>query len=166
MKIIRNLAIGLLVVIALAAIGGIIFIKTMDFNRYRGEIATLVKNATGRDLTIAGDLGVTISLSPALVVDNVRLANVAWGKEPDMVNIKHLEAQMELMPLLHKEIRVTRILLVEPDILLEKDAAGNGNWVFSPPAAKEEKTAAGGAGTLPLPVIQQVTITNGRLRFF
>ena len=66
---------GLVVVI----VGGaVIAVKSIDFNQYRSTIADQVKLATGRDLKIAGDLDVGISLTPTVSVNDVSFSNASW----------------------------------------------------------------------------------------
>jgi uncharacterized protein involved in outer membrane biogenesis len=153
---------GLVVVI----VGGaVIAVKSIDFNQYRSTIADQVKLATGRDLKIAGDLDVGISLTPTVSVNDVSFSNASWGSRPEMVTVKRFEGQLELLPLISGDIRVKRIVLKGADILLETDAKGQGNWVFAPasPAAQTESAPAeGGSGKLPTVnnvAFEDVTIT-------
>ena len=153
---------GLVVVI----VGGaIIAVKSIDFNQYRSIIADQAKLATGRDLKIAGDLDVGISLTPTVSVNDVSFTNASWGSRPEMVTVKRFEGQLELLPLISGEIRVKRIVLKGADILLETDAKGQGNWTFGPasPAAQTESAPAeGGSGKLPTVsnvAFEDVTIT-------
>ena len=41
-----------------------------------------------------------------------------------------MEVELALLPLLSRQVEVRRLLLVEPDILLETDAEGRPNWWF------------------------------------
>src|SRR3546814_10312183 len=75
MRIGTVLKIAALLVVALA-VAGVVVVQNMDFNQYKGLIAAKVKEATGRDLAINGDLKLDIlTLSPSLVVNDVRFAN-------------------------------------------------------------------------------------------
>ena len=44
------------------------------------------------------------------------------------------QAQVALLPLLSRRVDILRFTLVEPQILLETDARGRGNWAFGEPA--------------------------------
>src|SRR3546814_9074802 len=67
MRIGTVLKIAALLVVALA-VAGVVVVQNMDFNQYKGLIAAKVKEATGRDLAINGDLKLDIlTLSPSLV---------------------------------------------------------------------------------------------------
>ncbi|MBE9556797.1 MAG: AsmA family protein, partial [Proteobacteria bacterium] len=106
-----------LLVVALV-VGAIAVLMTTDFNQYKPLIAEETKKATGRDLVIAGDLELGISLTPSVSVSGVTLSNAKWGKRPEMIKVERFEAQMSLIPLAFGIIDVTRIVLVGADILL------------------------------------------------
>ena len=157
-----------LVVVAIA------IVYSIDINSYRGEITAEFKKATGRDLTIGGEIDLSISLSPAVVVEDVAIANADWGSRPEMVKLKRAEAQVELLPLIIGNIRVIRLILVEPDILLETNSEGVPNWEFEPAEAEAGKASAkkdtdgddAGSGEAPqIPIFDRIEIRQGRLVF-
>ena len=127
----RTILIGLVVLVVVIVAGAVILVMSIDFNQYKGLVAEQVKKATGRELTIAGDFKLAPSLTPAVAVDNVSLANVAGGSRPNMVTLKRLEVQLQLLPLLSRQVKVDRLVLDGADILLETDKNGRGNWVMS-----------------------------------
>lgn len=160
-KILAVIAVLLVAVV----VAGVAVLKSMDFNEYRGLIAEQVKAATGRDLTIAGDLRLDISLTPAVAVEGVTFANAAWGSRPEMVTLRRLEVQVELLPLFTGDVRVTRIVLVGLDALLETDAKGRGNWEFAAPEEAAGKAAAEDGGAAPLPVVHEVHIRDLKVTY-
>ncbi len=164
MRLTRILAVfvGLLAVgvIALAA-----FLKSIDLNEYRDLIAEQVKQATGRDLKLAGETQLTVSLTPTITVSDVSFSNAAWGSRPEMVVARRVEVQIELLPLISGNINVKRLVLVEPDVLLETDAQGRGNWELEEPVAgtSDGRAAGSSSGDAVIPMIQEILITGGRL---
>ena len=118
--------------------GIFIVLATLDINQYKGLIQEQVTAATGRTFTIDGDLELALSLNPAIQLNGVRFQNAAWGSRPDMAVIERIEASVPLIPLLSGNIEVTRLALIKPDILLERNADGRANWDFS-----SAETAAG-----------------------
>ena len=87
-----------------------------------------MKQATGCKLLIGGDFGLALSLTPTVTIDNVFLTNFPGGSRPEMVTLKRLQVQLQLLPLLSREIRVDRQVLDGADALLETDRKGRGNW--------------------------------------
>ena len=162
----RILLVVVVIVVGLGA-AGVAILKTLDFNQYRAVVAEKVFEATGRKLTIAGDLDLAISFSPALRLEGVTFANADWGTRPEMAKLDRLEAQVELIPLLSGEARITRILVSGLDVLVETDAEGQGNWTFgqkeeAAPAATEGRESSG----MPVqPVVQEVVLENAKVTY-
>jgi uncharacterized protein involved in outer membrane biogenesis len=152
----------LLIAVVVAAVA---VLSSLDFNDYKGVIAEEAKKATGRDLKIAGDLKLNISLTPSLYVDGVTFANASWGSRPEMVTLQRLEAEVALVPLLSSKIDVKRLVLIGLDLLAETDKQGRGNWQFGAagekPAASAEASSGGGA----LPLVRKVHIKDLRLTY-
>ncbi len=157
--------IALAIVIPVPLIGFAVFALTFDPDSVKPRIEQAVKRATGRDLALNGPLGLKLSLWPTLEARDVALANVAGGSRPQMVTLQRLEAQVALLPLLHRSIEVERLVLVDPDILLETDAQGRPNWRFGPEVPSEAlPQAEPHVPAAPLAVaVRQVTVEGGRL---
>ena len=160
--------------ILIAAAAALLY--SIDVNSYRDEIAAEFRRATGRGLTIGGDIDLSISLNPAIVVNRVAVANADWGSRPSMALLERAEAEVELLPLLAGDIRVTRLILVEPDILLEVNADGLSNWRTGPrrdgrsgaPARsgeKDEREGEAGGGPPSVPAFNHVEVRRGRLTY-
>ena len=165
---------ALAVAVLVAAAAAVLY--SIDVNSYRDEIAAEFRKATGRDLAIGGDIDLSISLSPAVVVERVAIANAGWGSRPLMVALERAEAEVELLPLLAGDIRVTRLILVEPDILLETNADGLSNWQTGPPsddrsraparsAEEAERKEKADSGPPTVPIFNHVEIRRGRLTY-
>ena len=137
-KVIFSLVLILLLVVI---VGGYIFIKTFDFNKYKDYVTELASKELGRELVINGDASIGLSLTPTIVIEDVELANAPWAANPQMVKIESLEVQFSLLPLLKKQIEISNINLIKPQIFLEVAANGEQNWVFKLPAKTEAKPA-------------------------
>jgi uncharacterized protein involved in outer membrane biogenesis len=142
--LIKTLRIGF-ALIAVLVIGLVaaaaVFIYTADYNRHKGLIEKAVMDATGRQLAIKGDLTIAMSLPPELAVTDVTLANAPWGSRPQMAHIGQLRLRLKVLPLLMREVDITRVRLIDTDLLLESGAGGQANWQFS-----HEATSRAGAG--------------------
>lgn len=121
-------------VVALLLIGAAIAIKTLDPNRFVGPLASRIKAATGRELSVHGPIEYKLSLTPKVVLPDVAFENAPWSKTRQMLTAKRVEARVALLPLLSRRFDVIDFILVEPVITLETDASGRGNWEFGPPA--------------------------------
>ncbi len=134
-RLVRIIALAVGGVILLAVAGVAIFVATFDPNSHKAQIIAAVQAATGRELTIGGRIGLSLSLRPTLEVSDVALGNPPGFSRPQMATLQHLELRLALIPLLSKQIRVDQLLLRKPDILLETNAKGQSNWEFGPIAS-------------------------------
>jgi uncharacterized protein involved in outer membrane biogenesis len=121
-------------VVLLLLIAVLVVPQFIDWNRYKGDIAAEASRLTGRDVTIGGDIGFSVLPAPALVVNDLRVANLPGGVATDMARLRKAEVHVALMPLLSRRIEVTQVTLVEPVIALEVLADGRNNWTFTPDA--------------------------------
>jgi hypothetical protein len=121
--------IGVFLIIALMA-AVYVFLATYDFNKLKPRVARMVKDATGRELKLGGEIDLAIGFSPALVVTDVTFANAPWGSQPQMIKVEKLRAQVRLLPLLFRDVKVKHIGLAGVEVLIETDPNGQGNWDF------------------------------------
>ena len=118
-----------------------VFLYTFDYNKLKPRIARMVKDATGRELNIGGEIDLVIGLAPSLVVTDITFANASWGSQPDMIRMNRLQAQVRLLPLLTRDVDLKKIALTGVAVLLETGPDGQGNWQF--PAAETPAKSAG-----------------------
>ncbi|HXX85071.1 MAG TPA: AsmA family protein [Casimicrobiaceae bacterium] len=158
----------------LAIVGGVILllliavaiaISTVDPKTFVGPIQSYIKDVTGRELTIRGGIDLRLSLEPKVVVEDVALSNAPWGKAPQMISAKRVEAQLALLPLLRRDFEVRSFELVEPTIALETDSKGTGNWEFHGPATGASAHAPAAAAPLGGLFVGDLAITNGSLSY-
>ena len=150
---------GLLALVVAVVVAGVAILSTMDFEEYRGVIEAEAEKATGRKLTIAGAIDLNISLSPAISIEDIRFANADWGSRPEMVSVKRFELEVAILPLFSGEIQVKRLVVVAPDILLETDSQGRGNWEIAG-AAKDPEAATEADGDITLPSIDNAVVRD------
>lgn len=158
----------------LAIIGGVVLllliavaiaISTVDPKTFVGPIQKHIKDATGRELTIRGGIDLKLSLEPRVVVEDVALSNAPWGKAPQMISAKRVEAQLALLPLLRRDFEVRSFALIEPTIALETDSKGTGNWEFHDSTADGSTRAPAAATPLGGLFVGDLAITNGSLSY-
>jgi AsmA family protein len=129
MKVIKVLgaAVGVGAILVIAVL---VYLSTLDINEYKALIAQQIEEATGRSVRIKGELELSVSLTPSVVLRGVSFANAGWGTRPTMISARKVQGSVEIIPLLTGEIRVRRLEVVQPEILLETNTQGVGNWVF------------------------------------
>jgi AsmA protein len=116
---------GLIVVLVILA--AIILPRFFDPNDFRGQIADAVREQTGRELIIEGDLKLTVIPWLGVSIGRTSLSNdPAYGDTP-MVAIEDASVGVRLMPLLSRRIEVSEVRLEGLRLNLVRDAAGT-NW--------------------------------------
>jgi uncharacterized protein involved in outer membrane biogenesis len=151
--------------VALVLIAVAIAVATVDVDSFAEPLAARVSAATGRPFKIGGPLSLHVSLEPTLRADNVTLGNAPWGQGPDMMTIGRLEAQVALLPLLHRRFEIVRVTLVDPVITLETDKTGRGNWAFGEPGTSATPPAGAASAAAPALGVGEVEIRNGTLNY-
>lgn len=161
---------GLVVVVVLSAPFWLPALVPVD--TVKQEIAKAAREATGRELRIAGD--VRLAVFPRLEVEanDVSFANAPGAREPQMAALRQLLVQLQVLPLLAGEVKVDSFILVEPVIHLEVDRQGKPNWQFDlakteKPAAQQQAPAGTGAGGPALSGLSlgDVRLERGRLTY-
>lgn len=143
MKKFLGIVLGLVAVLAIAVV---VLPGVIDWNDYKGIIQARLKGLTGRDVVIGGDIHIAILPAPAVIAQNVRMANANGGSAAEMVRLKSVEVQVALGPLLGGNVQVETVKLVDPIIELERLSDGRVNWEFAP-----IRTENDGSTSAPLP---------------
>lgn len=119
-----------IVVVAIVLIGGLIaFVAlTFDPNDYKQEVVDAVKEQTGRDLTIDGDIGLTLFPWLGVTTGGVALSNAA-GFTPDVfARTESVSVRVKLMPLLSRSVEMDTVSVQGLTLNLGRDKDGNTNW--------------------------------------
>lgn len=175
---VKKLLIGLAVVIVLIIVAAIAVPFFIPLDTYKGKIIALVKTETGRDLKIDGPVHFSLLPSVALEANDVSLSNPPGAASPNMVQLKTLDVELKLLPLLHGGLEISQFKLVQPAIALEIDKQGKPSWAFTTPAPSgaapqaappvNSAPAAGGASSGPdfsAISLGDVSIVDGRASY-
>jgi AsmA protein len=169
----KKLLIGVAILIVLIVAAAVIIPPLVPLNAYKAKIATAVKQATGRDLRISGSVHFSLLPSLALEANDVALSNPPGYASPNMVQLKTLDVDLKLLPLLHGAIAVDRLKLVDPAIALEVDKNGHPNWAFAPspttptaPSHAPAPAAPNSGSGFPSLSFADVSIVNGQISYF
>jgi AsmA protein len=159
-KVLAGLAGGiiLLIVVGLLAVWALV-----NPNDYKGRIAAAVKESTGRELILKGDIKLSVFPWVALELGPASLGNPpGFGAEPFLA-FNHAAVRISLWRLLSKRMDVQRVEIDGLDLILMKDARGTGNWENfgqkTHTANPTEHTAVDG------PVLAGIRVTNGRVSY-
>src|SRR5690348_9549158 len=141
--------------IALAAAIGVLVIAVIvvpfliPTGTWKTQIEQRVSTATGRKLTIAGPVHLSLVPAVAFVANDVTLANAPGARDATMATIGKLEVRVRLLPLLSGTLAIDRFVVEKPVIHLEVNRQGQPNWNFSgterPAATAQPPTRSAGS---------------------
>ena len=166
----------LVVVIALGVLAAAAVLALPHFispERIKQELVARVQEATGRTLKIEGALDFTVFPALGVQAQKVSLSGPEGFGDKPFVALEELQVSVALMPLLSKDIQITRFVLTDPVIVLHKNKGGKGNWEFTPakPAAApaeatQNKPQQASEGGLPKNLrLSDIEVKNGALLY-
>src|SRR4030095_545684 len=139
----RRALIWLFSVFGIIAIAIAIFFSTLDQNKAKKYISGGVSKATGRQLSINGDLKLDLGWISRLSASQIQFANAQWSKHPQMVEIGLFDVQIDLWQLLSKfRVVLPTVTIFQPKVILEKNAEGSANWDFGTATDRAHSRAA------------------------
>lgn len=135
----------------------LLFLTFADWNALRGPISRFASAATGREISIQGDLDVDPwRLNPRIRVEGLHIGNPAQFRDRgEFAVVNNAEATVRWPPLFVGHLDFVRLDLNGADISLYRGANGVSNW--SP--------NAGRGRPLNLPAIRYFSLNEGQLRF-
>jgi AsmA family protein len=142
----------------LAAFVALVALVLANANFLRGPISNYVSKKLDRPFAIHGNLDIGLFRHPHVRVNDIVLGNTAWGSRATMLELKQAVISIELLPLFRGRVVLPEVRLVQPDVLLERDDAGNANWTFG----KDEQTQSGKSNP---PEIRSLWIEKGKVTF-
>lgn len=151
---------GLIGLAASIVATAIILLATIDLRPWIERYAT---QTLDHRLTI-GALRIRWGNPLSLEITDLRLANAAWSTSADMVRIERIVAEIDLLSLVRGVWRFERLDVTKPEIVLQRDATGTGNWRFSAAASPRDRRIAPNkrAGS---PVLIDFRLRRGELTY-
>jgi AsmA protein len=129
----------LFTVLLLVLTAATVFILTFDANRYKTDIVAAVKEKTGRELEISGDIGLSVYPDIALKLGQVKLGNAAGFTGESFAAADSARVTVQLMPLLEQQLRVNEVTLQGLTLNLQRNKSGVTNWADLLPANSSQK---------------------------
>jgi AsmA protein len=160
LKVLGGLVAGIAVLACAALLGVWLLVNP---NHYKGRIAAAVKESTGRELQLSGDIKLSVFPWVALELGPAALGNLpGFGEEP-FLSLTHASVRVKLLPLLRERLEVARLDIDGLNVRLRKNAEGRGNWQAAQKArpAEADATHAPRAWTL----LARLHVQHGRVSY-
>ena len=164
MKIIKYIFIAIVVLVVVIIGTGIFFVVTFDPNSYKELIVEKTKETTGRELTLAGDIGVTVFPWLGFSLGSTQFGNATGFGDAPMASIDEVDVRVAIMPLLQGEVQAAKVKLHGLKMNLQKNAKGITNWddLVKESDGEEKKTEDSEAKEIEF-VINGVEITDAEI---
>jgi len=130
--------------IALVAIAVAVLIFVLDVNAYKPQLEAAASRALGLQVHVDGAVGISIFPGVRITLGHVRIRNGTT----DIASVEKASLGMDLLPLLHREVRLRSITLQQPRIAIERNATGT--LAFKAPQAARDASPARNLETVSL----------------
>jgi uncharacterized protein involved in outer membrane biogenesis len=122
-------------------------------DRYRPQVISYLQEKTGKQVEIGR---LTLTFFPvAIHIDHFGVKNPPIFPRGYVVQVARIDAELSVGALLHRQVVIKSLVLVDPVLNLTSDP--DGPWNFENPQAKVAQN------TFPLGVISRVQIKRGQL---
>ncbi len=105
-----------------------VFALTFDANRYKPELTALVKEQTGRDLDVGGDINLSFYPDIALQLGQVTLGNAKGFADESFAEAEDARVTVQFLPLLEKQLKINEVHLKGLKLNLHRIKGDKTNW--------------------------------------
>jgi AsmA family protein len=105
---------------------------TIDAAWLRGPVASVFSDSLGRAVRFEGPMELEISAQPKLRVGGLHIAN-APGFDGDFASLGEARLNLDLWPLLNKQLQIERLSGSDVNLRLQRSGDGRVNWRFDLP---------------------------------
>ncbi len=151
----------------------------ISLDSYKNLMIDQVKEVTGRELKINGDIAFSLLPTPTIKIKGITLSSVE-GHSDSLVDVKEINASLSLFSLIKGNINISSINIYEPIINLQYLKNGSASWDLSPKRAGswESSDLPPDVSNQPLPVefhkkptdqfafsIGSIKLVNGKVNY-
>ncbi|MEM7024685.1 MAG: AsmA family protein, partial [Pseudomonadota bacterium] len=149
----RKTAIALAAFVTLLVVAVFVVPRVINWHRFEHQIADSIREATGREVRIDGEIDVTLLPAITFSVRDVHLANPPGFEAADLASIEEIRGRIQVWPFFGRRIHVDQLVVRGLDVALEVNREGRENWSFeptaAPPRAEDPKEAEDSGEGLP-----------------
>jgi len=146
---------GLFAILLLTVVALLLF---LDVNAHKPRLEAAASDALGMEVRIGGRMGIGLFPGFHVTLEDVRIRN----RGADVASAKETILGIELLPLLHKEVRIVKIGMKRPRISIEQDRDGKFNFEMTEEEAGK-KTAEEAEGTRFSLDMTKISLSDGAL---
>ncbi|MEQ8407524.1 MAG: AsmA family protein [Gammaproteobacteria bacterium] len=148
MKTTLKIVISIVALLLLVVVVGVLWVANIDPNNHKQWLQAQVRDATGYELQLNGNLGFELYPWLTISADDVRLANPPGFGDAPLAEIEHVAFRARLLPLLGRNVEIDTMTLRGLNANLITAADGRSNWATGE-ASASTADAAPASGEMP-----------------
>ncbi|MDF2529910.1 MAG: AsmA family protein [Gammaproteobacteria bacterium] len=171
-KLLKWLAWIFLSLVILMVIAGVVIAKFINPNDYKPQIIAAVNKATGRNLSLPGNLSWTFFPNLGIHIGQASLSNPAGYGQPIFAEVQSADVSIAVLPLLSGQLQANTLDLQGLQLNLERKTMQDNNWTFAAKASQEVSYTSNSAGSASaasqmafVPVISNLVINNANVNY-
>lgn len=164
----KKIIFGVLLII-LIAVGIFVFSIVRSFNveAYKKQVISSLEQLTGRRVTCADEASLSWRPKPTFIMNDLVISNQDGSKTPNMVSIKQIQVEMDWASFLRPSLVVKRVVLKNPNVLVERLHSYQTNftfpYLFNPEQTLEENGIIKSSSEL---IINSFEVVDGSLTYY
>jgi uncharacterized protein involved in outer membrane biogenesis len=116
---------------------------TVSSDKARRILTQQINIFTQREVIIDGDVAITVSLLPQLIVKRIHVKNAEGPGDDDFITVSEVRVRVALLPLLTGTLRLEEFYADRATINMVKEPDGSNNWSFDHLLRRTEPMANG-----------------------
>lgn len=158
MRLVKALFVGVLGLVVL--LGAAMFLVPTE--RLASIAAEQFRTATGRTLTIGGEVGISIFPVIGARAQDITIGNPDWAGGGEILRAGEMDIGIDLMGLFSGSVAVRQVVLQSPVVTLRRSADGRATWEFDTAEAAAQPASRTAVRELSL---AEARIVDGTLRY-
>lgn len=144
---------------------GVVSIFFLPADRIAKLAADQIRIATGRNVSITGDVAMTVWPVLGISLGGLEVDNADWSEQGPMLTAQNAAIGVDLLAYLtNREIKITKIEATSPTIRLESRADGRASWVFTDASGAAQIETETAPDRTPQAIsIQRLDVSNATL---
>jgi len=163
MKLLKAFLYVIFMLIALAVVIPVVLMIFVNPNQFKSQIQKEVSAALNRPFVIQGDLHWAVYPTVGIKAEGISMQG--------LLTVKTLEFSVALRPLLHKEVRIGKIVVDGLNLTLVKKANGQTNWENTgkpssvPKSSQSSVNKSGDTAKIAAFSVSEIQIKNSQITF-
>lgn len=121
----------------------VIALSQIDLDSLRGNVVSVLRDATGLPIEIDGAVAWKFSLRPQVELNDVRIKNSDWATHADAFTAKKIDVTLNLVSLFRDRPTIQRVVIYDAVTCIEKNADGDYSILPTKKHVAQESLAAG-----------------------